>query len=231
MTDDHRAIEGVVFDLDGLMVDSEPLAIVAWQRCLAPHGAILSAEQYRRLVGTSHEDTLRYIVQWTGVPSEVVDAGFWDHLLALVGELGKPMDGLVPLLDELVARGYPLGVASNSPIAHVRNATDIIAVTKYFKFLVGVDEVTHPKPAPDVYLQAARCLGVQPEACLAFEDSTTGASAALAAGMRCVLVPNIELESSNPDGVYAVLPSLRACHARLDELLAPTSSPRGERRD
>jgi beta-phosphoglucomutase-like phosphatase (HAD superfamily) len=89
--------------------------------------------------------------------------------------------------------------------------------------------VTCAKPAPDVCLKAARCLGVQPEACLAFEDSTTGASAALAPEMRCVLVPSIEPESSNPDGLHAVLPSLTACHAGLDELLAPVSLPGGER--
>jgi HAD superfamily hydrolase (TIGR01509 family) len=230
MTDDHRRVESVIFDMDGLMVDSEPLAIEAWQRCLTPLGANLPVEQFHRLIGVSHEDTLRYITQWTGVAPEIANAGFWNNLLALVGERGKPADGLVPLLDELETRGYPLGVASNSPIVYVRHVTDILAVTKHFKCMVGADEVPHPKPAPDVYIQAARCLGVPPESCLAFEDSSTGASAALAAGMRCVLVPSLEKASSDPDGVYAVVPSLSACHARLDELLTLNSSPADERR-
>lgn len=229
MGKNRPAIRGIIFDLDGLMVDNESLALEAWQRCLAPHGAHLTEEQYGRLVGMSHDDTARYASQHTGVAREVVDAGYWEHLLALIGEHGKPMDGLVPLLEELAARGYVLGVASNSPIAYVRRVVDIIAVTGYFKCIVAADEVPHPKPAPDVYLQAARCLGLPPAECLAFEDTTTGAGAALVAGMRCVFIPNPDSWASDPPGVDAVFPSLSAFHAALDEWLAPAPPPGGER--
>jgi HAD superfamily hydrolase (TIGR01509 family) len=222
-------IKGIIFDLDGLMVNSETLSFEAWQHCVAVHGARLATEQYHVLVGLGHDDSVRFVSQQTGVSPDVVDTGFWDNLLALIGERGEPMDGLVPLLEELAVRGYPLGVASNSPIAYVRRVTDIIAVTEYFRCMVGADEVVHPKPAPDAYLQAARCLGVPPETCLAFEDSVTGARAALAAGMRCALVPTTDLESPNPDGIYAVYPSLSACLDALDELLAPAPSPDGDR--
>jgi beta-phosphoglucomutase-like phosphatase (HAD superfamily) len=86
--------------------------------------------------------------------------------------------------------------------------------------MVGADEVSQPKPAPDVYMEAARRLGVMPDCCLAFEDSVSGRQAAQAAGMHCVFVPNhdlgLTLEPGRSDGVY---PSLEACHHALDDIL------------
>jgi HAD superfamily hydrolase (TIGR01509 family) len=224
MGNTHREIRGVVFDLDGLMIDSEPLALEAWQQCLAPHGASLTVDQYRRLIGGSHLNAARAVGEWTGLNPETVVDGYWERLLGLIEERGKTMEGLVPLLDDLTARGYPLGVASNGPSDYVRRATKILDIAKHFECVFGIDDVPNGKPAPDVYLKAARCMGVPPEACLALEDSNTGAQAAIAAGMRTIFVPDPELGLPGPAEVHAEYPSLSAFHAELDEMLAPDGS-------
>ncbi len=222
-------VQAVVFDMDGLMVDSEPLALEAWQRSLAPFGARLGDDQYRRLIGIGHADSVRYVLEKTNVALtyEELDARFWHHLFALAETADlRPMPGLLPLLDELETRGFPLGIASNSPTEYVRRVTGRIGVTGRFVSIVGADEVQRPKPAPDVYLEAARRLGVEPSRCLAFEDSPSGRQAAQAACMSCVFVPNYEFgAAAAPDGKAGVYPSLEACRAALDDILLWASGP------
>lgn len=217
-------IRAAIFDLDGLMVDSEPLGLQAWQRCLEPAGVSLTDAQYRHLIGMGHAESVQYVLEQTGaaLTFAALDRGFWEHFLEVIAEneLG-PAAGLLPLLDDLRARGFALGVASNSPIAYVRSVIERIGVSERFEAVVGADEVRSAKPAPDVYLEVARRLGVAPSRCLAFEDSLSGRQAAQAAGMACVLVPNPDLHLT-PDlaGGAKVVASLKACHTALDEILA-----------
>lgn len=224
MMGDCQRIEGVIFDLDGLMVDSETIAAEAWRLLLAPYEATLTEAQYENILGKSHGDSVRYILEQTEgrVPLEVLNCGFWPKLMDLIDECYEPMLGLLALLEELDQRGYLLGVASNSPIAYVRKALEKLGIATYFSCVFGADQVSHPKPAPHVYLEAARCLTLPPECCLAFEDSPTGVCAALAAGMRCVFIPNSGLTLTDLEGTYAVFPSLVACFEALDEILSDT---------
>ncbi len=227
-------IQGFIFDLDGLMVDSEWLSYRAWLRCLEFYGATMTEDQYRGLIGTSHDTTLRYIADLVGLEGieEALQQGYQEHIGALIdqGHL-KPMPGLLPLIEALHARGYRLGVASNSATSFVQRATRHIGADRYLSCLVGRDQVPNAKPAPDVYLKAARCLGVSPANCLAFEDTAIGAQAALAAGMRCVLIPSPGLEVLPPEGIEAVFPSLSDFHAALDRLLPGQPGPNGGSRE
>ncbi|GAB4481640.1 MAG: HAD family phosphatase [Anaerolineae bacterium] len=222
-------VQAVVFDMDGLMVDSEPLALEAWQRSLAPFGARLTDHQYRCLIGIGHADSVRRVLAHTGAPLtyEELDERFWQHLFALAETADlRPMPGLLPLLDDLQSRGFPLGIASNSPTEYVHRLMGRIGVAGRFTSLVGADQVQQPKPAPDVYLEAARRLGVEPSRCLAFEDSPSGRRAAQAAGMRCVFVPNYELGMAPaPDASAGVYPSLEACRSALEDILRWASGP------
>ncbi len=127
--------------------------------------------------------------------------------------------GLLPLLEDLRGRGYRLGVASNSPWKHIVSTTRRLGIAGHFASMVGADQVARPKPAPDVYLHAARGLGLAPTACLAAEDSPSGVEAAYAAGMACVFIPNRDLPATNHVVAQAVYPSLTAWHADLDRLL------------
>jgi HAD superfamily hydrolase (TIGR01509 family) len=219
-------IQAVVFDLDGLMIDSEPLALEAWQVSLAPYGAKLTDELYRALIGLSHEVSLRLVVEQTGttIYTEKFDREYHENLLALIdSDRLKPMPGLLPLLDDLEARGFALGVASNSTSRHVQLATARLGIARRFGCMVSAEEVPVGKPAPDVYLEAASRLGVDPARCLAFEDSPSGVQAAQRAGMYCVFVPNPDLSITSFDGVEDLYPSLTACHAVLDDVLLRAS--------
>ena len=223
-------IKGVVFDLDGLMIDSEPLALEAWQISLAPFGARLSDAQYRYLIGVSHDTSLRYIADHAsiGIPVDEFAAIYHGNLMSLIdSDRLQPMPGLLPLLDAFAARGYALGIASNSSAEHVRRATARIGITARFGCMVSAEEVTHGKPAPDVYLEAARQLGLAPACCLAFEDSPSGVQAAQAADMYCVFVPNPDLDMTSLDGVEDVHPSLIACYAALDGIVQRASRRNG----
>jgi HAD superfamily hydrolase (TIGR01509 family) len=164
VTDRCESIEAVIFDLDGLMVDSEVMAMESWHRLLAPAGARLTNEQFQHLIGMGHEDSVRYVLDQTraNVPRDVLDQGFWKQQIALIDEMLSPMPGLLSLVEDLRKRGYILGVASNSPTHYVRKALAKIRVEEILSCVVGVDQVTNPKPAPDVYLKAADCLGMAP---------------------------------------------------------------------
>jgi HAD superfamily hydrolase (TIGR01509 family) len=212
------------------MIDSEIVAIEAWQRCLGKRGARLTYEQNQRLIGTSHEVSRQLVAEMTGVelPHRVVEHDFWLHMIDLIPEMGGPMPGLLPLIEELAGRGIVLGVASNSPTVYVQEVLRQIGVEPYLAAAVGSDEVAQPKPAPDVYLRCARLIGVAPEDCLAFEDSPTGAEAAVAAGAYCVLIPNPHLTLSDVNVPHVeVFASLADCHAALDDILDRASRSGG----
>jgi HAD superfamily hydrolase (TIGR01509 family) len=215
-------IKGVIFDLDGLMINSEPLALQAWQLSLSPFGAKLTPMQYKHLIGHSRRVALDYIIEQTGISlsGEELNELFTSNMLSLIdSDQLQLMPGLLPLLDELAERKYPLGIASNSPAHYVRMVVARTGIAARFACVVSAEEVAHSKPAPDVYLEAARRLGIGPAHCLAFEDSPSGVRAAQAAGMHCVFIPNPDIDPVKLDGEVEVFPSLSDCHASLDEVL------------
>ena len=222
---------GAIFDLDGLMIDSEPLALQALQLSLAPFGVEISSEQYRHLIGHSRHEVLDYIVKQTGVSVswEELDSIFTSNLFSILhSDQLQLMPGLLPLLDGLAARQFRLGIASNSSLRHVRITTGRVGIASRFACMVSAEEVPRGKPAPDVYLEAARRLGVEPADCLAFEDSVSGVHAVQAAGIYCVFIPNPDLDLAqlgitfnNGDG--EVFSSLSDCYAVLDSVLQRAS--------
>ena len=128
--------------------------------------------------------------------------------LKIIEKEAVPVDGLEELLELLRAKGLKLGMASNSPSDYVDAALGAIKVRHFFECVVSVDDVSKGKPAPDPYLAAAECLSVDSEDCLAIEDSPSGMRSALAAGMRCVVIPNADLEASDFAGASARYDSL-----------------------
>jgi beta-phosphoglucomutase len=214
-------IHAVIFDLDGLMVDSERISLRVWRRFLGEHDRNLSDDDYRQMIGMNTHASAAHVKRVTGIPiavEEIVE----DHrrrLYQVIGEDAEPMDGLPELVEALKQRGLPLAVASNSPADYVLRALSAIEFNDDFPVVVAADQVQHGKPAPDVYLEAAVRLDVEPEVCLAIEDSPIGLASALAAGMRCVVVPNDDLTGAEYPGAYAIYPSLPALHLDLPQLL------------
>lgn len=218
---DAGRITAAIFDLDGLMIDSERISLRVWRTFLDEFDRSLSEGDYREMIGMNTHASAAHVKQVTGIAmavEEIVE----DHrsrLYQVIGEDAEPMPGLLELIDALKQRGIQLGVASNSPTDYVDRALHAIGLKPTFPVVVAADQVQRGKPAPDVYLEAASRLQIEPEACLAIEDSPIGLESALAAGMCCVVVPNDDLKGVEYPGAYAIYPSLPALCQDLTHVL------------
>jgi HAD superfamily hydrolase (TIGR01509 family) len=216
-----KPIRAVIFDLDGLMINTEELAFVAWLRALAPLGYTLKDADFQAMVGLDEDASVAYIQRATGMVDGHVDleSEFHQHMYVLFETELKPNPGLPELVAALASRHLPMGIASNSPQEHVRRALGHIGMAKHFSAIVSRDQVAQGKPAPDPYLAAARLLDIEPAFCLAIEDSPVGMQSALAAGMRCAVVSaqaRIDPACASATARYETLNDL---HAALEFLL------------
>ncbi len=221
-----RSMRAIIFDLDGLMVDSEPLAEWAWNRVLGRYGQRLDSQTMLDILGLRVVDSARLICERFRLPiSPQQAADERDRLfLDAVPTRLRPCPGLYPLLDELAdERGLPLGIATSGHRRYVTLALGTLAIESFFQAIATGDEVARGKPAPDVYLLAAARLGVPPARCLALEDAPLGVAAARAAGMVCVAVPNPRVVLRHFTEAHRILLSLEDVRVALDDLLGGAS--------
>jgi len=188
-----KPIEAVIFDMDGTLIDSESVYIAGMQDAARTLGLALPIDLCHAMVGVpSHECNLM-LRQHYGTDFDL--ALFRGHFSSSVQRQMKERvpvkPGVVELLDFLAARGLPLAIATSAGRATAERNLGRAGLLDRFAALATRDDVEHPKPAPDLYLEAARRLGVAPERCVAFEDSSIGIVAAHAAGMRAVMVVDI----------------------------------------
>jgi HAD superfamily hydrolase (TIGR01509 family) len=184
--------DGIVFDNDGLLLDTE----VAWSRAESTlferHGSVFTVEHKRSLIGTSWATSAVKLEQMLGLPGHgprLMDELYAQVMVeALAGVPARP--GALELLAAVRASGRPVGLASNSPRQFVERVLSVAGLLDgHFDVIVTADEVEHAKPAPDLYLAACEGLAVAPARAAALEDSPPGVAAALAAGMFVVGVP------------------------------------------
>jgi HAD superfamily hydrolase (TIGR01509 family) len=185
----------VVFDNDGLLLDTESVWTRAEQDLFERRGIEFTAGHKRELVGTSAEIAGGILEQRLGEPgraSELIDE-LNDLVVAELEHGVEAMVGARELLHSLKRRGTPLGLVSNSPLRFVRRSLEIVGFTDRFDVVVSAHEVAAPKPAPEPYLEACRRLGVEagPDV-VALEDSPTGVAAARAAGLTVIGIPSLE---------------------------------------
>lgn len=177
----------LVFDLDGVIVDSMPVHQRAWRRYL--HSIGVDAENLLvRMHGQRNDEIVRDFLGPTAAPDEVFEHGAAKERLfrEMMGDgLSK---ALVPGIAAWLVRtaGLPVALATNAERANIDFVLDRAGLRSYFPVIVDGSQVARPKPAPDVYLQAARELGIPPRHCIVFEDSPVGVESARAAGMRVV---------------------------------------------
>ena len=187
--------EAVVFDNDGLLLDTESVWTRAERDLFERHGRDFSPADKRALVGTSAEVAGRVIEERLRAPGRAVE--LIDELNELVvAELEHGVEAMVgarELLESLRERGTPTGLVSNSPIRFVRRSLEIAGFHDRFDVVVSAHETPAAKPAPDPYLEACSRLGVEPgPRVVALEDSPTGVAAARAAGLTVIGIPSIE---------------------------------------
>jgi HAD superfamily hydrolase (TIGR01509 family) len=186
-------VGAVIFDMDGLMFDTERLARDAWRAALADHGYALGDDVYLSVVGHTAQEARATFVAALGpdLPIDDVAAGAARRLRELLLPVPPLKPGLVALLDGIDDLRLALAVASSTAHAEVERRLVAAGLSPRFAAVVGGDEVARGKPAPDLFLLAGERLGVAPDRCLVLEDSEAGVRAAGAAGMSCVMVPDL----------------------------------------
>ncbi len=191
MPDPVSAIDAVVFDLDGLLVDSEAVWDEVRQRFTEENGGRWHEGAQRDMMGMSSVEWSRYVHEQLGVRMEPerISQEVADRVAALYREHLPLLPGAAESVRALAAE-WPLGLASSSNRHVIDLVLDEAGIADCFRATVSSEEVGAGKPAPDVYLEAARRLAVEPSACTAIEDSTNGIRSAHGAGMAVIAVPN-----------------------------------------
>jgi HAD superfamily hydrolase (TIGR01509 family) len=175
----------VVFDLDGVLWDGEPLYHEAFNVVLAPYGWRVTSEDYVNIIGHSVESAWDWVISHFGLvePREEFVRQYDAAVLEMLSSPVEPLPGVRELIDELHRRGIPVGLASASLRQWVDATIRGLGLEDAFIVTVSASEVEHAKPAPDLYLKAAAGLGIPPEQCVAVEDTGAGLASAKAAGM------------------------------------------------
>ncbi|WHM34346.1 HAD family phosphatase [Streptomyces sp. BPPL-273] len=198
----------VIFDLDGTLVDSEPNYYEAGRRTLAEYGVPdFSWADHEAYVGISTRETVadwmrRYALE---APVEELLAVKNRHYLELARTSVRAYPEMRALVERLADEGVPLAVASGSSREAIAAILARTGLDARLRTVVSADEVARGKPAPDVFLEAARRIGADPADCVVLEDAAPGAAAAHAAGMRCIAVPYVAAQADAPEFATAGL--------------------------
>ncbi len=207
----ERAPAAVIFDLDGVLVDSEQAWDAARRQLAAEHGRPWPANATEAMMGMSAPEWSRYTHDVIGIPPdpETINAEVVARLLAAYRAHLPLLDGAVATV-RTVAEHWPLGLASSSNREVIELVLALAGLRDRFAVIVSSEEVPRGKPAPDVYLEAARRLSAPPQRCVAIEDSSNGLRSAAAAAVTVIAVPNRAFPPA-PDALAlaaAVVPSI-----------------------
>ncbi len=182
------ADRALIFDMDGVILDSNPTHRIAWDQYNRRHGVETTEAMYQMMYGKRNDEIIRFFLG-----GHLTDAEVFEHGAAkerLYRELMTPQvaDALVPGVAEFIRRhrGLPMAVATNGERANVDMALNGTGLAAFFRVIVTGGDVVRPKPHPDIYLKAAELMHMAPDQCIVFEDSHAGVQAGLAAGMRVV---------------------------------------------
>jgi HAD superfamily hydrolase (TIGR01509 family) len=185
------AVDAIIFDMDGVLVDSEPLHTRATTVLLAHLGLDWDERESAEYIGLTDVESFAALQARHGLAGDPVDlAALWaERTIILLQQHARPLPGVPTVPLALRERGYRLALASSSRLSVIEATLDAIGARQLFEVIVSGAEVPRGKPSPDVFLEAARRLGMSPARCLVIEDSRHGVTAARAAGMRCLAIP------------------------------------------
>ena len=201
-------MKAIIFDMDGVLINTEPLHYKCWKEVVKEDGVDLEYDAYKGCIGATRDVLLDILKEHYGKvyenPDELMER-MKNKKLAFIKKEGFPMlPGLNEAIETLHKAGYRLAVASSSPQDAIEMTLDAVGIKQYFDSITSGTEVKQSKPAPDIFLRAMEKLHLTPAECLVVEDSTNGGKAAAAAGMKCVwyhnpdsgdqTIPNPELE-------------------------------------
>lgn len=189
--------KAVLFDMDGVIVDSEPLHVAAFQATLKMYGHDLSEGQYKQhFAGRTDEAGFKKYFDFVGENVElpiIMDKKARAYLELATDQL-VPYPGVVECIRDLAARKVPLALVTGSLRAEAEVTLKAFGLTDFFKVIVAAEDISQSKPSPEGYLKAASALGFRPVNCIVVEDAPSGVEAAKAAGMRCLAVTTTHTE-------------------------------------
>lgn len=183
-------IKCILFDMDGVLINSEPLHFEVWKQVFAERGILIDYDHYKGCIGSTASYLFDLIREGYGYDfhgDTAISARFRELKGEIIKQRGIPeIEGVRDAIPQLRKLGYRLAVASSSPQDYIEFSMDALGIAQHFELLFSAERVANPKPAPDVFLAAASRLGVEPSECLVVEDSRNGSLAAKAAGMKCL---------------------------------------------
>jgi len=211
MTSTHPE-PAVLFDMDGLLIDSEPLWQDAEIEVFGEVGLELTRDLCRQTMGLRIDEVVHAWYErhpWHGPTLDEVRDRIVDRLMQLVRSRGVPMPGAIDTVARVRDRGVPCGIASSSSVRIIDGVLERLGLTGSFDVVHSAENERYGKPHPGVFLTTASLLGVQPDRCLVLEDSINGLVAAKAARMRCLMVPDVSLRGDErlalADAVFETL--------------------------
>ena len=184
----------VIFDIDGLLIDSEPLWNEAASEVFQQYGVTLTQAQYHTTTGLRTKEFIQWWFAYFNLPNEAsqkAEKMIVDRVLNKIENKGKIMPGVHYIFDFFYKKEFKIGLATSSPPALIDLVVEMIGIEKYVQASVSAETLVYGKPHPQVYLNCAEILQSKPIECICFEDSFNGLLAAKSARMKCVLVPNI----------------------------------------
>ncbi len=202
-------IKAVIFDLDGIIIDSEPWQQEAFDITMKPYNIYFNDEQFAKLIGIRSFDNFKEIVQNYHLdisPEKLTKIKNKNYLHILKRKI-KPQKGLCELLHYLKPK-YQLAIASGSIREDIELVIKMLHIKKYFPIITAGDEVTHSKPNPEIFIKTAEKLGLYPKECIVIEDSESGVNSAKNAGMVCIAVPTTSTKQHNFEKVDYVFNNL-----------------------
>ena len=205
----------VIFDMDGVLVDSEPLGMEAMRRVMARQGVPYTEADNNEFVGRTTLEECRILKARHRLEADERDLTrqYVEILVGLIHEGPRPMPGVPDVLGALLTAGYRMALASSAEPVVIATNLDALDLGRFFEAIVSGAEVALGKPAPDVFLETAKRLGLPAERCLVVEDSRNGLLAAKAAGMACAVIPCATTRHQDfreADYRLEALPDLRA---------------------
>lgn len=212
-----KMIKGAVFDMDGLMTDTEKLYLRYWKEAAADFGYDMQNEHVYAIRSLARKYSIPKLKSFFGedFPTEEVRARRTELINAHIEKYGIDVKkGLFELLDYLSSKGIKLAVATATPRERALHCLEKIDALRYFDAVICGDMIESGKPDPDIYLTAARELGLPPEQCAAFEDSPNGIKAAHSAGCHAIMIPDM----TQPD--EETIPLLSAVYDDLEQAIA-----------
>ena len=223
---DSQALEikitAVIFDMDGIIVDSEPLQVESFNETLRAYGVHISKEEFKKFVGRTQKDIYAEIVAQNNIPESVEDliARKKVEYFKLVDSKLEPMFGVIELVEWLKGQHIKIAVASSSPLEDILTVLARIKLDRHFDEIVSAFDLPHGKPDPAVFLIAAHRLGKEPENCIVLEDTSIGVTAAKRAGMRCIAIPNYFTKGQDFSQADYLLEGMQDAKVVLEKILS-----------